>query len=486
MIFSSYEFLFLFLPVVLAGYYLLPRGGRSLFLTLASYLFYGWWDYRFCALMLISTVIDYASGKGIGREQTDRGKKKWVALSIISNLSLLGFFKYFDMFASTINYGLSAFFPEAQATGAEPFSIPLLHLVLPVGISFYTFQSMSYSIDLYRGQAKQTRSFLDFACYVSLFPQLVAGPIVRYHELAEQLVERKHSAAKASRGAALFILGLAKKLLIADAVAPLTSLAFDGSAPGFAVAWIGTLAYAMQIYFDFSGYSDMAVGLGLMFGFWFPINFNSPYKAVSITDFWRRWHISLSNWLRDYLYIPLGGNRIGSKRTYINLALVMLLGGLWHGANWTFVVWGGIHGVLLAWERFRGTSKPRIVWWGRIRTFILVCVAWVPFRSADMAEALHVWTGMIGLNGSGLALNWAGALPLGAALSLLCVSILIAFVMPNAWSILHMNEREETVPVFGKTLVGVLMRTAVAVALFGLSVGVLMVNSSSPFLYFQF
>jgi len=486
MIFSSYEFIFLFLPLVLMGYYLLPRGGRTLFITLASYLFYGWWDYRFCGLMLISTFIDYASGKGISRAETNRGKKQWVVLSVVSNLALLGFFKYFDLFASTINYGLSAFFPETGYLTAEQFSIPLLHLVLPVGISFYTFQSMSYSIDLYRGHAKPTRSFMDFACYVSLFPQLVAGPIVRYHELAEQLAERKHSVAIASRGAALFILGLAKKILIADAVAPLVSLAFEGSDPGFAAAWIGTLAYAMQIYFDFSGYSDMAVGLGLMFGFRFPINFNSPYQAVSITDFWRRWHISLSNWLRDYLYIPLGGNRTGPARTYINLFLVMLLGGIWHGANWTFMVWGGIHGVLLAWEKFlkRSPAKPSSA--GRIRTFTLVCLAWVPFRAASMDQAVNIWAGMLGANGVDWPLQWGGALPFGISLFLLCLAMVIAFKMPNTWNILKMNEVAESSDVFGTTWPGVLFRTGIALFLFGLSIGVLMINSSSPFLYFQF
>lgn len=484
MIFSSYEFLFLFLPLVLGGYYLLPGKGRTLFLTVASYLFYGWWDYRFCGLMLLSTVIDYAAGQGIGRAQSKGVKKRWLALSIISNLSLLGFFKYYDMFASTLNYGLTSLFPSTLSL--EPSPIPLLHLVLPVGISFYTFQSMSYSIDLFHGRAKQTRSFLDFACYVSLFPQLVAGPIVRYHELADQLVERKHSAARMSRGAALFIVGFAKKILIADAVAPLTVLAFDGSNPGLAAAWIGTLAYAMQIYFDFSGYSDMAVGLGLLFGFRFPINFNSPYKAESITDFWRRWHISLSNWLRDYLYIPLGGNRIGVRRTYINLMLVMLLGGLWHGANWTFVVWGGIHGGLLAWERFRGTARPANPVIGRVRTFLLVCAAWVPFRAASVHDAVNIWSGLIGLNGIGEAIRWNGALPLYASLILLGAALAFSFFMPNSWLILRMDEEPEDAPAFGSSWETIAVRTGVAVFLFVISAAVLMVNSSSPFLYFQF
>jgi len=479
MIFSSYEFLFLFLPLVLAGYYLLPRGWRTSFLTVASYFFYGWWDYRFCGLMLISTFIDYAAGKGIGRAATRTGKQRWMILSVVSNLSLLGFFKYFDMFANTLNYGLSSILHSTL-------QIPNLHLVLPVGISFYTFQTMSYSIDLYRGHAKPTRSFMDFACYVSLFPQLVAGPIVRYHELAEQLVERRHSVSIAAQGAALFVLGLAKKVLVADAVAPLTALAFGSPEPGFAAAWTGTLAYAMQIYFDFSGYSDMAVGLGLLFGFRFPINFNSPYQAVSITDFWRRWHISLSSWLRDYLYIPLGGNRLGPGRTYINLALVMLLGGLWHGANWTFVVWGGIHGVLLAWEKFREKRTARVVWWGRVRTFILVCLAWVPFRAVSMEQAMDVWSGLLGLHGHGWSYDSSQALPLEVSLALLALASALAFFAPNSWRMLRMDEDPETAPVFGVTWSGAVVRIALAGFMFILSVGVMMINSSSPFLYFQF
>lgn len=479
MIFSSYEFLFLFLPLVLAVYYLLPGRQRILFLTLASYFFYGWWDFRFCGLMLISTLIDYCAGLGISRSATPTGRKQWMVVSVISNLSLLGFFKYFDMFANTVNWGLSSVF-------GSNLHLPNLHLVLPVGISFYTFQSMSYAIDLYRGHAKPTRSFMDFACYVSLYPQLVAGPIVRYHELAAQLVERKHTAAKAARGVAIFIVGLAKKVLVADSVASLTVLAFGEPAPGFGQAWIGALAYAMQIYFDFSGYSDMAIGLGLMLGFQFPINFNSPYQAVSITDFWRRWHISLSNWLRDYLYIPLGGNRLGAGRTYINLALVMLLGGLWHGANWTFVVWGGLHGALLAWEKFRGVTVPRPVWWGRVRTFVLVCLAWVPFRATSMSQAVDVWCGMIGLNGADGTVKWAGALPLETALLLLGMSLLIAFALPNSWAFLRMDDADEEASFLGATLGGVALRTAVAALLFILCVGVLMINSSSPFLYFQF
>ena len=470
MIFSSYEFLFMFLPLVLAGYYLLPARYRTLFLTLTSYLFYGWWDYRFCGLMLFSTVIDYVAGKGIGYAATLRGKKQWVALSVVSNLSLLGFFKYFDMFASTLNYGFAALFPESGTSNTETL-IPLLHLVLPVGISFYTFQSMSYAIDLYKGRAQPARSFLDFACYVSLFPQLVAGPIVRYHELAEQITSRSHTLAKMARGASFFVVGLAKKVLIADAVAPLTELAFGTTqGPELLNAWVGVLAYTLQIYFDFSGYSDMAVGLGLMFGFQLPINFNSPYKAISITDFWRRWHISLSSWLRDYLYVPLGGNRLGSIRTYINLTATMLLGGLWHGASWTFALWGMYHGVLLAAERTvgkRGLFASQSHMTQKSITFLLVMLGWVLFRAESPAEAGRIYSGLLGLNG----MEWVWHPEMVLSFIMMPVALALALRSRNSWEMSHEAKWSWVL---------------VLVVFFVLSVMTLLVNSASPFLYFQF
>ncbi len=489
MIFCSYEFLFLFLPIVLAGYYLVfARAGRTAFLTVVSYLFYGWWDYRFCGLLLASTFIDYYAGQRIAAASDRRQARRWLVLSMCSNLSMLGFFKYFDLGASTIN-------ALAGRLGADAPVIPLLRLVLPVGISFYTFQTMSYSIDLYQGRAKVARGWWSFACYVALFPQLVAGPIVRYHELAGQLVRRDHTLDKVARGVALFIAGLSKKVLVADGVAPLTPMAFGPEAPGLLDAWVGVLAYAMQIYFDFSGYSDMAVGLGLMFGFGFPINFNSPYKADSITDFWRRWHISLSNWLRDYLYIPLGGNRVGPRRTYVNLFLVMLLGGLWHGANWTFVVWGGFHGLMLGWERLRRAARPEAAPYpvkdgvgrrtvARLRTFILVCLAWVVFRAADMEQAYGVWAGLLGANGPG-ALSSALPLPLPAALGVLGGALALAFCGRNSWEWIRPLD-EAAPPVWGPSWGAAAWRAALFGILFAASVGVMLVNTSSPFLYFQF
>lgn len=468
MLFNSYEFLFLLLPLALAGYYVFFRAekARLVLLTLLSYLFYGWWDYRFCALMVVSTLVDYVAGLRIAASENPGSRRRWLVVSMVANLSLLGFFKYFDLIAGSVNYA-------AAWAGAPAQILPLLHLTLPVGISFYTFQSMSYTIDVYFRQVQAQRSLLTFAFYVSFFPQLVAGPIVRYRDLEEQLRQRAHTFAKAAAGVSLFILGLAKKVLLADSVAPLVADVFAMDRPGLIPAWLGSLAYAAQIYFDFSGYSDMAVGLGLLFGFRFPQNFNSPYKAVSITDFWRRWHISLSTWLRDYLYVPLGGNRLGALRTYINLFLTMLLGGLWHGANWTFVCWGAYHGVLLALERARPSrslwaSAPRPVRVGL--TFVLVLLGWLIFRCETLGQAGRMLAGMAGIHGLGADyIGLYGDTPLPFIGLPVCFAL--AWFAPNTWEIRPRG--------------GPLLAVALA-ALFVACLMVILVNSSSPFLYFQF
>ena len=365
MVFSSHLFLFYFLPLALLLYFAAPPRGRSLVLTALSYAFYGWTNPLFCTLLLFSTAVDYICGRALvgWRVASGRGElpvldpgaprtgaqRALVGLSIAVNLGLLGFFKYF-------NFGVDSANAALAALGLPGFDA-VLRVTLPLGISFYTFQSMSYTIDVYRGLAAPQRRIVDFACYVALFPQLVAGPIIRYHELADQLRARTHTWEKIARGLALFLLGLGKKICLANPCGKMADTAFAAADLHALDAWIGVIAYAFQIYFDFSGYSDMAIGLGLLFGFTFPKNFDSPYRAASITDFWRRWHISLSAWLRDYLYVPLGGNRRGPRRTYVNLLLVMLLGGLWHGAAWTFVAWGAMHGALLAFERAFG-RKP--------------------------------------------------------------------------------------------------------------------------------
>ncbi len=466
MLFNSYEFVFFLLPIVLAGYFLLlPKGWRHGWLALCSFLFYGWWDYRYCGLLLLAICVDYVAGGRISATRDPAKKKRWLLLSLCSDMGMLGFFKYYDLGAGTAN-------ALAQWIGAGNGFIPLLHLILPVGISFYTFQSMSYSIDIYRGQARPARSFIDYACYVSLFPQLVAGPIVRYHEIDNQLRVRTHSWAKAGAGIVLFVLGLSKKVLLADAVAPMADWGFSQASIGFAGAWSSLVAYTLQIYFDFSGYSDMAVGLGLMLGFQFPQNFNSPYKSASITEFWRRWHISLSSWLRDYLYVPLGGNQKGRVRTYVNLFSTMLLGGLWHGANWTFALWGAYHGALLALERMNGKRGfawrlPRVVQVGL--TFMLVMFGWLLFRSPTLDGVARMAKGLAGLNGWGSAFPLADAGSLNWILWLLCLALV--FAAKNTWEI-RWNPT---------------WRLALGLAvLFLICVATFLVNTSSPFLYFQF
>jgi alginate O-acetyltransferase complex protein AlgI len=383
MVFSSHIFVFVFLPLTLVVYYLTPRPAKAVVLIAASFVFYGWWRPDFTVLMVISAVIDFVGGQLIGRAQ-DRGKtgKGWLVLALSLNLGLLGYFKYAGFAVSSLNSLL-------VATGGHPVS--WVDVVLPVGISFYTFKTMSYTIDVYWKRVNRTDNFLNFLCYVTLFPELVAGPIVRYISIEKQLVSRTHTFGKFVQGIIAFQCGLAKKLLIADLLAPVADAAFSSTELTPAASWIGVIAYAFQIYFDFSGYSDMAIGLGLMFGFRFPINFDQPYRSASITEFWRRWHISLSTWLRDYLYVPLGGNRHGALRTYFNLIVTMLLGGLWHGANWTFVVWGAYQGIWLAIERMAGR---RAIWASLPRplqiavTFVVALVGWVFFRAQSLGAAL--------------------------------------------------------------------------------------------------
>ena len=382
MIFASQIFLFYFLPVVLLVYYLLPRSMRNVFLTLASYVFYGWWHPWFVYLMLASTLVDYACGKVITAPGASEARRKLgVTASVVVNLSLLGFFKYYVFTAENLNRLL-------EPLGAG--SLPILTIVLPAGISFYTFQSMSYSIDLYRGHARPARNLLDFSCYVALFPQLIAGPIVRYQDLAEQLRERPQRGEMLAEGACWFMIGFAKKVLLADTISQAAIIAFDeADALGPAGAWFGLFCFYFQLYFDFSGYSDMAIGLGRMFGFQMPINFRSPYRAESFTDFWQRWHLSLSTWLRDYLFIPLGGSRGTKFKVIRNILITFVIGGFWHGAQWRYVIWGFWHGLMLVLERVSGRG---CLWWF-LPKFLRVGVTvfifqfnWLLFRCDDLSH----------------------------------------------------------------------------------------------------
>jgi alginate O-acetyltransferase complex protein AlgI len=448
---------------------------KQILLTIASYIFYGWANPWFVFLMMFSTTMDYAIGLIItgkwrffksDKNSLNAQRKLGLVLSIVGNMGLLGFFKYFVFAQSNLNMLLEAF-------GGAGFEI--IKIVLPTGISFYTFQSMSYTIDLYRGEVKPAKSLLDFACFVSLFPQLIAGPIVRYSHLADQLSFRTHTISKFAIGISFFVIGLAKKILLANHIGEVADAAFGAGSLIWYDAWAGVLAYAFQIYFDFSGYSDMAIGLGLMLGFQFPKNFDSPYHAESITDFWRRWHISLSTWLRDYLYFPLGGNRKGKRRTYFNLAIVMFLGGLWHGAKWTFVVWGSIHGIMLALERMMGKKSiynllPRPF---RVMiTFVIILITWVFFRSGSISIAGKYLSSMIGIRQ-----QFGGSALLGSLIysrDHIFVFIACAVVVwfgKQSWELAQKNFALKAVTI---------------IALFIWSLMAMYTQSYNPFLYFQF
>jgi alginate O-acetyltransferase complex protein AlgI len=387
MLFCTYQYFLFFLAVVVA-FYLSPSYWRKRLLLLASYFFYVCWNWRFVPLLAGLTVVDYLAAIWI--ERTTPGRRKLALLtSLAANLGFLAFFKYYNFAATTFASVLGL--PEDHWRMA---------IILPLGISFHTFQSISYVVDVYRGEQKAVRRFLDYALFISFFPQLVAGPIVRARRFFPDLTNwTPPSPEEIKHGSLLIVLGVAKKLVLADNFALIVDKYFNGDST--VGAWNGVFAFAMQIYFDFSGYTDIAIGSALLLGFRFPVNFRRPYLATSITDFWRRWHISLSSWLRDYVYIPLGGNRRGRIRTYLNLFLAMLLGGLWHGANWTFLVWGAYHGVLLMLERALGMVQARDRKWSPVDvvrcavTFLLACLGWVLFRAANLHQALAVLREMV-------------------------------------------------------------------------------------------
>lgn len=417
MVFHSHVFLFVFLPLTFISFWLSKTTQRRyLVLTTASYVFYGFWDWRFCFLLLFTSVLSYSIALRIESCISPRIRVAWMTLAVAIDLSVLGFFKYYNFLAGSLHI-------LAPGVG-----LPLLHLILPVGISFYTFHTISYVIDVTARRVHATRNLLEYLTYVSLFCQLVAGPIVRFRQIQEDLenIDAEFQDSQAARAIGLFVIGLVKKVIIADQLGAYVNalLEWDGLLSTFG-AWSAAFGYTFQIYFDFSGYSDMAVGLGLLFGLRLPQNFNSPYRAVGPRDFWRRWHISLSTWLRDYLYIPLGGNRNGPLRSDANVLLTMLLGGLWHGANWTFVVWGAYHGVLLILERHFHTALDRLP--SLVRrggTFLLVVIGWVVFRAESLPQAFRRLEKMSGFG--------AGAGPVPVALLRWClICLLIVMFVPE-------------------------------------------------------
>jgi alginate O-acetyltransferase complex protein AlgI len=468
MVFTTQIFVFYFLPLFLLVYYNLPYRWRNVWITLGSYVFYGWWQPWFAGLMLFTTALDYIWGRVITRPgATGAQRKLAVVACVVTNLTLLGFFKYFMFAAETLNEILAA-------VGAKQFTI--MQVVLPIGISFYTFHSLTYIIDLYRGDASPAKSFSGFSAFVALFPDLVAGPIIRYKTLAEQLAEREHTVSRFSSGVVIFIIGFSKKILLANPCGEVADAVFNSANPLALDAWVGALAYAFQIYFDFCGYSDMAVGLGRMLGFEFLKNFDAPYRSESITELWRRWHISLSSVLRDYLYYGLGGNRKGEGRTYFNLAVVMVVGGFWHGAKWNFIVWGAFHGFLLAFERWHGKRSfyeflPRP---GRIATtFLLMLFSWVLFRADNLTLAMNYFRSMFALSPpSNLAPLLAATIYTPYHLLILCLCAVFVFqpLQAHDWA-----QAPVTWP-----------RTAVVLPLFVVALMVMFAQAFNPFLYFQF
>jgi alginate O-acetyltransferase complex protein AlgI len=469
MLFNTYEFIYLFVPIVLIGFYSIPRiHFKILFLTLASYFFYGFWNYQFIPLLLGSTLIDFFVGKKIHQTESLAKRRTLLLVSMITNLGVLGFFKYFNFFSDS-------FFSFANAVNLEMGSFTPWDIILPVGISFYTFQSMSYTIDVYRRSTGPYENFVSFAAYVSLFPQLVAGPIIRHNDLVPQLMDHssyKFNANNFSQGLILFVLGLSKKVLIADRI----GVTVDTLLPNLEYltgleSWLCLLGYTTQLYFDFSGYSDMAIGLGKMMNLDFPINFNSPYKSKSITEFWQRWHMTLSSWLRDYLYISLGGNRKGTFKTYRNLFLTMLLGGLWHGANWTFVAWGAFHGSILIIERKLNWPKvkaPAFLKMGL--TFLLVMIGWAFFRSPSISFAID-WIGQLFVMEDFFMLKSIKGSLKDRFLFALAFGLIIVFSKKNLY---ERDLRNYFKPTY-----------AFAYALL-LIICTLYFGSKSPFLYFQF
>ena len=463
MLFNSFVFLFLFLPATYLVFWTLQSArSRFIWLTITGYVFYGYWDPRFTLLMAFSTIVSFAAGLGFLRWDHDERKRKlclWVP--IVVDLSLLGFFKYAD-------FTLDSFRALAHLAGADV-RVPHLDIILPIGISFYTFHTISYIVDSYRRVITPTRNFFEFSCYVSLFSQLVAGPIVRFRQIEQDLenIGRVDRTQWLVRGISFFVIGLVEKVLLADSIAAFVDPALArNESLGTAGAWLAMLGYSYQLYFDFSGYSTMAVGLGYMFGLRIPQNFNSPYKALDPSDFWRRWHISLSSCLRDYVYIPLGGSRGTELATYRNLMATMLIGGLWHGANWTFVFWGFYHGALLAAHRKAGRrwdGLPAPV--RQAGMFVAALIGWVFFRATDFTMARRLLTSMF------MSTAGAGVPEVGLVLLVLSVAAWWSMRGPNAFDMDHEQ--------------GWRWRVALA-ASFGASLALIAGGRESPFLYFQF
>ena len=461
MVFSSVTFLYCFLPAVLAVYFLVPRGMKNGVLLISSLVFYGWGEPRLLGLMALAILGFYCFGLAIGGAKQKKWKKFWLTLAILSGGAMLAVFKYADFFLDSVN----------ALTGL---SLPLLKLALPVGISFYTFQCMSYAVDVYRGDVPAQRNIVNFGAYVAMFPQLIAGPIVRYADIARELESRNHSWEDTCQGLRRFLMGLGKKVILADNFALLASIFRDSGEKSVLFYWMYALAFMLNIYFDFSSYSDMAIGLGRVFGFHFVENFDYPYISLSITEFWRRWHKSLGSWFRDYVYIPLGGNRVSKGRWVFNILAVWMLTGLWHGAAWNFVLWGLFYGVLLLAEKWIPAlgKLPKVLRRGYV--LLAVMLGFMLFNAESLAQAAGDIRGLFGL--AGVPLTTAESL---YYLKSYAVLFLVGFVGSTP-VVKKMVVRVE------KTKAGPVLEVAVMVLLLLVCTGYLVDGSFSPFLYFRF
>ncbi len=471
MLFSSTTFLYFFLPAVILGYYIFKKSRKiqNVFLLLSSLLFYAWGEPKFVLVMLLSIITNWLIGIGIGKTKS---KSNWneilLATAIVFNLSILFVFKYLTFTGNLIRSMLSA-----------SFFVPVIGL--PIGISFFTFQALSYVIDVYRQKTEVQRNILYVGLYISFFPQLIAGPIVRYETIAEEIMYRKETLQDFSEGFRRFVVGLSKKVLLANSLAILADYVFktvqEGSPISVALGWLGAIAYALQIFFDFSGYSDMAIGLGRMFGFHFPENFNYPYIAKTISEFWRRWHISLSSWFRDYVYIPLGGNRVSKARNILNLFIVWFLTGLWHGANFTFIIWGLMFFVLITIEKLTGLENKNHSLLNvikRVFTLMFLLIGWVIFRAGSLPESWNYLKTMFGVQGT----PFVDRMFLGYFLQNLPV-LMIGIVLSTP-SFKLINEKLAHYKWFG------ILRGAGVILLFILSTASIVSNSYNPFIYFNF
>ena len=471
MVFSSMTFIWIFLPILLFVYYISKEKYRNIILLIFSLIFYSWGEPKYIILMLISILVNYIFGRILDKCNKKKNKTIVLIFSIIFNLGLLVYFKYFNFIATNID----------NIIGHNV--IPNKNIVLPIGISFYTFQIMSYIIDLYRGDIKVQKNLLNLALYISFFPQLIAGPIVKYKDIDEQLQKRTVTIEKFSNGIKRFVYGLAKKVIFANTLAYIADTIFNSNIEllNMPIAWLGAICYTLQIYFDFSGYSDMAIGLGKMFGFEFMENFNLPYISESITEFWRRWHISLSTWFKEYLYIPLGGNRKGKIRTYINLLIVFLATGIWHGASWNFVVWGLFNGFFLVIERIKLKElldKNKLKFINHIYALLVIIFGWVLFRADTLKSALQYMKIMV--SPSKQLVNFDTSLIINNRnIMMIIVVILFSGILQTIFN--KLKNKEKIKEIYHRYF-----EVIVICLLMFVSIMMLASNTYNPFIYFRF